>query len=132
VGGVVCAVGAGSERRSGSCLSSIGGAYLGAASVVPLFLIGYGLDSAIDDNEGDVHIPVFTILLTAFGWFVVQPAMSIGAWSRFSHPRPGLDTLSLNPPPLPPPPRTAFAREHRRGLAMAPGQVSLPVLSLGF
>lgn len=129
VGGVVCAVGSGSERVEGSCLSSLAGAYLGAGAAVGLFYLGYALDRASDDNDSDVHIPIFTFFFAAAG-VVIQPVAAMGAWHGFSHKRPGAPVL--NPAPLPPPPRSAFAPERRRGLALAPGQVTVPLLSLGF
>jgi hypothetical protein len=66
------------------------------------------------------------------GWFIAQPMASIAMWHTFKKLRPGADTPTINPPPLPPPARPAFLPERPRGLAMAPGQVAVPLLSVGF
>lgn len=130
VGGVVCAVSKLSDRYQGPCWPALVGAYLGAATLIPLGYLGAAIDNSGEPSQGDVHLPVFSFILPAVAWFVYQPGAAVAGWLLFAHERAGRPVL--NPPPLPPPPRPAFAPERPRGLALAPGERSLPLLSVGF
>jgi hypothetical protein len=131
MGTVVCAVGNLSAHFRGSCVPSVVGAYLGTAAMIPLVFLGYAMDTAGDNPNSDVHLPIWTKLATSVA-LVVPGAASVGAWHAFSHRRPGVDGVVLNPLPLLGPARPAFVAERSRGLVRAPGERVVPVLSVGF
>jgi hypothetical protein len=126
VGAVVCGIGNASARYQGSCLPSIVGGTLGALTTVPLFYLGRARRDPRDDLD------LGGIFLGVVGWFVIQPMAAVVAWHLFRHPRAGLRAPTINPAAPP----AAFLRgsppERSAGLAGAPGQLMVRVLSLGF
>ena len=127
VGGTVCGVGKWSKYNQGSCGASIGGAYLGMLSVVPLSVIGYQL-AVRESGGGDWEGLGGVLLGFAAGWLVVQPVVTTVVWHATKRPR--HQTVALLPPPSRP--RTLAPPVLSRGRSRAPGQLTLTLLSARF
>jgi hypothetical protein len=86
VGGTVCAIG---DRGAylGSCAASILGAYLGAASLVPL-LYWMERPSGGGPGSGALFFETRHIVAILATWLFVQPLLSTAAWQVLKHPRP--------------------------------------------
>jgi len=111
LGSAVCAIGNASQSYEGPCHAAIGGAFLGAATTLPLLYLG-GVAA------GDLGT---ALVLGGVGWFFVQPAFSLLAWHGSKQPRPApVVTTRFQPP------------EPARGLAAPPGQVVAPLLAFSF
>jgi hypothetical protein len=126
IGMAVCGIGNASARYHGSCLPSIVGGTLGALTTVPLFYLGEARRDPKDDMD------LGGIFLGAIGWFVVQPLAAVAAWHLFRHPRAKIGALTINPAPPTAALRRGLPPERSGRLVEAPGQLMVPVLSLGF
>jgi hypothetical protein len=132
VGGMVCAVGNLSRDYEGDCLPALAGAYAGAASVLPLGILGavlthkQGASELLDDSAiGGLLVGM------AIGWFVVQPVTATVMWRLYKRPR-----GKASPPT--PVPRTsvvitpyAYPERAHPGSATA-GQVTLTLFRASF
>jgi hypothetical protein len=125
VGATVCAVGNLSRDYEGDCLPAIAGAYGGAASVLPLGILGavlahkQGSTELLDDSAiGGLIVGM------AVGWFVVQPLAATVLWRLYKRPR------MKGSPALPVPTSSVAATpydlvERERARPAAPGQLTL-------
>jgi hypothetical protein len=127
VGATVCGVGKWSKYNQGSCAASIGGAYLGMLSVVPLGVIGYQLGVRVGGG-GDWDGLGGVLLGLAAGWLVVQPVVTTVTWHLTKRPR--HQAVALLPPPSRA--RTFAPPVLSRGRSRAPGQVTLTLPSARF
>jgi hypothetical protein len=122
VGLTVCHIGGSSSYYDAPCGPVIGGAFVGALSVVPLALIGLQLDRSENDEgfSGTAGLAVGALV----GWVIVQPLAATVAWRLFRHPRRTAIAAA---------PRTAAVPPGRlRASERAPGQLTLPLFSTGF
>jgi hypothetical protein len=117
VGAAVCAVG---ERGAyhGSCLVAGAGAYLGAASIVPLvYFSNLVFRDPAAEGAGFI-IPTQVVFAFLAGWVVVQPVVATFGWRIFA---------DLKPPP---PPRISVTAPRRPN--GGPRALVLPLLAFGF
>jgi hypothetical protein len=126
-GAAICGVGKWSRHNQASCLASIGGAYLGALTMIPLAVLGFQLDIH-DDSGGEWDGLAGALMGVAAGFLVIQPLVGTIAWHMGKQPR--VPSLALLPPP-----RSrllAQAAPQARGRTRAPGQMTLTLLSARF
>jgi hypothetical protein len=125
VGAAVCGVGKWSSHNDGSCAAAIGGAYLGALSVIPLAVLGYQLD--VRSGGSDEFDGLGGLLLgAAAGWLVMQPLLSTVAWHTTKRPR--AQPVAIVPRPS----RLLVPPGPTRGRQRAPGQLTMTLFSAGF
>jgi hypothetical protein len=124
-GAAIGAMGNASDTYRGSYGLAILGAYLGAATTVPLYLL------VANESGGDAKSGNFAagLVCAAVGWLIIQPAVSIGLWHGSKHVRGA-------PPPPDPPPNFRYPGRlpagPTRGLSRLPGELTAPLLSLSF
>jgi hypothetical protein len=111
VGGTVCALGERGAYHS-SCAVAVAGAYLGAASIIPMVWFASLTFPTVGDG---FFIPTEAAVAFLAGWVVVQPVVATFGWRMFS-------TLK-RPPPLVTGPRRPAA---------GPRALVLPLVSLAF
>jgi hypothetical protein len=118
-GTLVCLIGNASAYYRAPCAAPLVGAVLGALTTVPLWYLGTTVHV-----EDDVNLA--PLLLGALGWFIIQPVATVTAWHLLRAPRPAAT-------PLPPAVlHRALPPERPRGLSLAPGELTLPVVSHAF
>jgi hypothetical protein len=122
-GTLVGAVGNSSDVYKGSYAMAIVGAYMGAGTAFPLFVLGFNGHGG-DAVSGNA---VAAVVLGGIGWFVLQPVASIGLWHLTKHP-------GNAPPPASHPTRPAFPGRLPAGpsASLLPGEATAPLLSLAF
>jgi hypothetical protein len=121
-GGVACAVGRFSDYSEGGCGLAVAGAYLGAATVIPLGLLACA-GAATGDDRG-------CLVLIAITYFVVSPLGAMIGWNEGKHPRSNqLRSADLSPPPEP---WAALLRPRFSSAAPAPVRLSIPLLAFRF
>jgi hypothetical protein len=123
VGAAVGTMGNASEGYRGSYRMAIGGAYLGAVTIIPLMAIG----AAQWGGNGDTTGYKTAYILGGIAWFAIQPAVSIAFWHLGKRSR-------RAPPPATPPPSYPgrLPAGPTRGLSQLPGELTAPLLSLSF
>jgi hypothetical protein len=130
VGGAVCMVGDAGAYR-GSCGAAVLGAYLGAATIVPLVWLGARLESE-EDSRSDAGplVPPTVLLGFAVGWLVAQPVAATLGWHLTRHPK-NVALLAAAPPLAS---RLPLDGSLRRRPVAAPGEAALarPLLSARF
>lgn len=125
-GAIVCAVGSASRYNDGSCLASIGGAYVGALATIPLLLLGASAGAGTDFNEFRG-----AIVGALIGWYVVQPLLSTLSWHLFKAPKRRASMAAL--PGIPAAPRLRLDSPRASAHATAaPGQLSFSLLHASF
>jgi hypothetical protein len=127
VGGAVCSVGSKSPRYDQGCGVPILGAYLGALSIIPGFLLGAHLG---DSGEMDMSGAFAGIAGAMLAWIVVQPLVSTVFWHIWKEPRsPVASAPALLPAPAPPGLRAELPRPRLQRLA---GQLTVPLYQTSF
>jgi hypothetical protein len=123
VGLAVCEVGELSAHYDGSCGPAVGGAVVGAVTVIPLALLGMSLDHHQNDDGYYGFGGAFAGALV--GWVVVQPLAATVTWRLFKRPRrrPSLSALPAAP---------RLAAVPARGSDRAAGQVTVSLLATRF
>lgn len=128
VGGATCAAGL-EGRHDGSCAATILGAYLGAATLVPLAYLGHRSEPPPPpDGARDLYYGN-AIVGAAIGWLLMQPLGATLGWHFSRSPR----QLVTVGPPLPSvlPLQAMSPERRRRPFARGPRPL-VPVLSLRF
>jgi len=120
-GTLVCLIGNSSEHYQAPCEAPVIGAVLGALTTVPLWYLGTTVHV-----EDDVNLA--PLLLGALGWFIIQPVATVTAWHLLRSPRSVPGATPLPPAVL----HRALPPERPRGLSLAPGELTLPLVSLAF
>jgi hypothetical protein len=116
VGGTVCSLGRLSKHYDGQCGHAMLGAYLGALTIIPIAIWA-------NSNSAQSGDDVTPLLAVGVAWFIVQPVAATFAWHLGKRWRPAPPALSR---------RDGFLRLPERGRTRAPGEVTVPLLSLSF
>jgi hypothetical protein len=121
-GGVACAVGRFSDYSQGGCGLAVAGAYLGAATVIPLGLLACA-GAATGDDRG-------CLVLIAITYFVVSPLGAMIGWNEGKQPKSNPPrTADLSPPTEP---WAVLLRPRFSSASAAPVRLSIPLLAFRF
>jgi hypothetical protein len=131
VGATVNGVGNAGAHR-GSYAASALGAYIGAATIVPLTYLGYRADQRRYPESFQSDEPFIgpgTLGGLAAGWLILQPLASTLAWHLSKTPKRSTGAVAAPFASCQPASASASARRRR---TRAPGQRVLPVITVAF